>query len=73
MQAKTGLEQELMTEQVRGSKSNVAQKLVSSIVDGTRRMSVLQRDIGVKRAEIDRLAATGQNSFACRENGLMKL
>ena len=53
MQAKTRLEQELMTEQVRSSKAT--QKLVSSIVDGTRCMSVLQRDIEVKRAEIDRL------------------
>ena len=35
-----------MTEQVRSTK--VAQKLVSSIVDGTRLMSVLQRDIEVK-------------------------
>ena len=48
MHAKTRLEQELMTEQVRSSQ--VAQKLVSSIVDGTRFMSVLERDIEVKRA-----------------------
>ena len=60
-----------MTEQVRSSK--VAQKLVSSIVDGIRFMSVLQRDIKVKRAEIDRLTATGQIRFASRENDLMNL
>ena len=58
-----------MTEQVRSSK--VAQKLVSSIVDGTRFMSVLQRDIEVKRAEIDRLTATVQIRFASIENNLM--
>ena len=49
------------------------QKLVSSIVDGTRLMSVLQRDIEVKRAEIDRLTATGQMRFASRENDLINL
>ena len=37
-----------MKEQVRSSK--VAQKLVSLIVDGTRLMAVLHRDIEVKRA-----------------------
>ena len=60
-----------MAELVRSIK--VAQKLVSSIVDGTRFMSVLQRDIEVKRAEIDRLIATGQIRFASRENDLMNL
>ena len=60
-----------MTDQVRSSK--VAQKLVSSIVDGTRFMAVLHRDIEVKRAEIDRLTATGQIRFAIRENDLMNL
>ena len=60
-----------MTEQVRSSK--VEQKLVSSIVDGTRFMPVLQRDIEVKRAEIDMLTATGQIRFASRENDPMSL
>ena len=60
-----------MTDQVRSSK--VAQKLVSSIVDGTRFMSVLHRDIEVKRAEIDRLTASGQIRIASRENDLMNL
>ena len=60
-----------MTERVRSSK--VAQKLVRSIVDHTRQMSVLQRDIEVKRGEIDRLNTTGQVKYASRENELMNL
>ena len=36
-------------------------------------MSVLQRDIEVKRAEIDRLTATGQIRFASRENEQINL
>ena len=34
---------------------------------------MLHRDIQVKRAEIDRLAATDQFRFASRENDLMSL
>ena len=42
-------------------------------MDGTRFMSVLQREIEVKRAEIDWLTAIGQIRFASRENDLMNL
>ena len=51
----------------------MAQKLASSIVDGTRLMSVLQRDIEIKRAVIDRATATCQIRFMSTENDLMNL
>lgn len=69
--AKTRLETELLTNQVRSSK--IAQKLVSAIVDSTRCMAVLQRDIEQKRSEIERLTASGQVKYAGRETDLMNL
>lgn len=43
------------------------------MVDQTRCMQVLQRDITIKREEIDRLNVQGQTKFAARESNLMNL
>ena len=53
----------MITEQIRSSK--VAQNLVSSIGGGMRLMAVLQRDIEVKRDEVDRQAGRHWSDHVC--------
>ena len=60
-----------MTERVRNCKA--VQRLVSQVVDNTRAMEILERDISAKRAEIARMNTLGQEKFASRENDLVNL
>lgn len=50
-----------------------AQRLIEQIVDQTRQISVLSREMENRQAEIDRMRTTGQDKFANRENDLLNL
>lgn len=69
--AKKQIENELLNDRVRQNK--IAQRRIDNIVDTTRLMQSLEKEISLKNEEIQKLRIQGQNRFSARENDILNL